>query len=102
LRAAATARLTSSAVESGAVAIASPVAGLITSTVPLWLFLPIAAFALWSLLDRLLSVKQWPVDLREPDDEWFYSDQNGRPIGPVSIDALIAVLSAEERSLPRW
>ena len=50
------------------------------------------------LLDRLLSVKQWPVDLREPDDEWFYSDQNGRPIGPVSIDALIAVL--RQRSDP--
>src|SRR3990167_2146589 len=30
-------------------------------TVPLWLFLPIAAFAVWSLLDRLLS----------PGGRWF-------------------------------
>jgi hypothetical protein len=31
-------------------------------------------------------------------DGWFYSDENGRPIGPVSIDALIAVL--RQRSGP--
>ena len=39
-------------------------------TVPLWLFLPIAAFALWSLIDRLLI----------PSGRWFLSRRLNRLI----------------------
>ncbi|MBL8674282.1 MAG: 1-acyl-sn-glycerol-3-phosphate acyltransferase, partial [Rhodospirillales bacterium] len=43
-------------------------------TVPLWLFLPIAAFALWSLLDRLLI----------PSGRWFLRRRVNRLIDRVN------------------
>ena len=43
-------------------------------TVPLWLFLPIAAFALWSLLDRLLI----------PSGRWFLRRRLNRLIDRVN------------------
>ncbi len=43
-------------------------------TVPLWLFLPIAAFALWSLLDRLLI----------PSGRWFVRRRLNRLIDRVN------------------
>jgi len=43
-------------------------------TVPLWLFLPIAAFALWSLLDRLLI----------PGSRWFLRRRLNRLIDRVN------------------
>ena len=43
-------------------------------TVPLWLFVPIAAFALWSLLDRLLI----------PSGRWFLRRRLNRLIDTVN------------------
>jgi glycerol-3-phosphate O-acyltransferase len=50
-------------------------------TVPLWLFLPIAAFALWSLLDRLLI----------PSGRWFLRRRLNRLIDRVNRQLAVEI-----------